>query len=363
MFAPLRWLRESPRHLLVCERSHARHERSRHAARVRDHAFNCRVSFLIPDCGVVPEAIKNAVANIGEYYLVKNLSLHELVSQEFINTFVKKGSCYALSHNTRIDQDNCAALLPTGRLILSVDKDTYEELGLQGQPSLYSGKKPMRYIITVDLTDAAFTPDSKKYNRVIWALKDKKPLEFDFLMAWHCSGSKELSLISYFSKYEVQAHQPKVTLNTLRNVQCPVLENNKLQGEPEAACSAQEFFEWLGAIFNNVSLENTSSSFVSTYSCPQPSTLVDPALMCTITGFIIPEKILDLLEQLCCYFKEPKLASWVTLVVHGFADSPVSWRESEHNFLKGGENLYAFVVFRNLDYWLQMAVGAYDNCP
>lgn len=36
-------------------------------------------------------------------------------------------------------------LLVIGKLILSVDKDTYEELGLQGHPSLYSGKKPMRY--------------------------------------------------------------------------------------------------------------------------------------------------------------------------------------------------------------------------
>lgn len=32
-----------------------------------------------------------------------------------------------------------------GKLILSVDKDTYEELGLQGRPSQYSGKKAMRY--------------------------------------------------------------------------------------------------------------------------------------------------------------------------------------------------------------------------
>lgn len=32
-----------------------------------------------------------------------------------------------------------------GKLILSVDKDTYEELGLQGRPSRYSGKKVMRY--------------------------------------------------------------------------------------------------------------------------------------------------------------------------------------------------------------------------
>ncbi|XP_066480960.1 ribonuclease P protein subunit p40 isoform X3 [Tiliqua scincoides] len=273
------------------------------------------------------------------------------------------GSCYALTYNTRIDQDNSAALLPTGKLLISVDKDTYEELGLQGRPSLYSGKKPMRYIITVDLTDSAFNPDSKKHKRVIWALREKKPLEFDFLLAWHHKGSEESTLMSYFSKNQIQAHQPKITFSTLRNVQCPILEYNKLQGEPESACSAQEFFEWLGAILNQVDLDNISSNFLSTYSCPQPGTVIEQTLLCTVTGFIVPEKIIHLLEQICCYFEEPKLAHWISLIVHGFADSPVSWRESEHGFLKGGENLYSFVIFRSLDYWLQMAVGAYDDCP
>lgn len=78
---------------------------------------------------------------------------------------------------------------------------------------------------------------------------------------------------------------------------------------------------------------------------------------------MLPEKILVLLEQLCHYFDEPKLAPWVTLTVQGFADSPVAWREKEHGFHKGGEHLYNFVVFSNQDYWLQMAVGANDDCP
>lgn len=37
-------LGRAPRHLLVCERGHARHPRSRHEAHVRDHAYSCRVS-------------------------------------------------------------------------------------------------------------------------------------------------------------------------------------------------------------------------------------------------------------------------------------------------------------------------------
>ncbi|KAJ7395041.1 Ribonuclease P protein subunit p40 [Pitangus sulphuratus] len=307
-----------PRHLLVCEKGHARHPRSRHAAHVRDHAYSCRVSFLIPECALLPEVLKSTIADIGEYYLVRNLSIHELVTHEFIDAFVKKGSCYALTYKTKIDQDNTAALLPNGKLILSVDKDTYEELGLQGRPSRYSGKKAMRYIITIDLTDAGFHPESKKHNRVLWALKEKKPLEFDFLLAWDNTGAEGSTLMSYFSKNQIQALKPKITFSTLRDLQCPVLQSNDLQGKPEESCSTEELFEWLGAVLNQVSF---------------------------------------------CYFHEPKLAYWLTLTVHGFADSPVSWRESEHGFHKGGENLYNFVIFRNLDYWLQMAVGAHDDCP
>ncbi|KFQ66227.1 Ribonuclease P protein subunit p40, partial [Pelecanus crispus] len=321
------------------------------------------VSFLIPECGILPEVLKSTIADVGEYYVVRNLSIHELVSHEFIDAFVKKGSCYALTYNTKIDQDNTAALLPNGKLILSVDKDTYEELGLQGRPSRYAGKKVMRYIVTIDLTDSGFHPDSKKYKRVLWALKEKKPLEFDFLLAWYNTGAEESTLMSYFSKNQIQALKPKITFSTLRDLQCPVLQSNELQGKPDESCSTEELFEWLGAVLSQVSLDNKSSSFLSTYCCPQPSTMVEKAFLCTITGFIIPEKIIQLLEQLCCYFGEPKLAYWLTLTVHGFADSPVSWRESEHGFHKGGENLYNFVIFRNLDYWLQMAVGTNDDCP
>ncbi|XP_029446449.1 ribonuclease P protein subunit p40 isoform X2 [Rhinatrema bivittatum] len=322
-----------------------------------------QISFLIPECGVLPDRLKSVIQNFGKYYLVKDLPLHEFVTHEFIDSFINKGAFYALSYNTKIDQDNTAAVLPTGKLILSLDKDTYEELGLQGRPSLYSGKKVMRYIVTIDLTDAAFLPDTKKHKRVLWALQENKPLKFDFLVGWHSADMETSTAMSYFSKLNMKVYEPKISSSILRDLHCPVLENSELQGKPEESCSAQELFDWLGAVSNNVDCNNHSYSFISTYCCPQPSTILGQACLCTLTGFIIPEKIHHLLDHLRQYFDEPKLAQWVTLTVHGFADSPISWRESEHGFHKGGENLYSFVVFNNQDYWLQMAVGTNDDCP
>ncbi|KAM4817125.1 ribonuclease P protein subunit p40 [Urocitellus parryii] len=361
--ATLRRLREAPRHLLVCEKSNFSHDKSRHRHLVETHYHNYRVSFLIPECGMLSKELKNLVEDTGPYYFVKNLPLHELITHEFIHTFVKKGSCYALTYNTNIDEDNTVALLPNGKLILSLDKDTYEETGLQGHPSQYSGRKIMKFIVSIDLMDLSFNLNSKKYERICWSFKEKKPMKFDFLLAWHHTGAEESSMLSFFSKYQIQEHQPKVSMSTLSDLQCPVLQSGELRGKPETSCSALELLDWLGGVFCNADLNKEPDNFISNFCCPQPSTVVAQAHLCTITGFILPEKISVLLEQLCHYFDEPKLAPWVTLSVQGFADSPVSWRENEHGFWKGGEHLYNFVIFNNQDYWLQMAVGANDNCP
>ncbi|XP_058411323.1 ribonuclease P protein subunit p40 isoform X3 [Diceros bicornis minor] len=297
--ATLRRLREVPRHLLVCEKSNFGHDKSRHRHVVETHYHNYRVSFLIPECGILAKELKNLVMETGPYYFVKNLPLHEFITHGFINTFVKKGSCYALTYNTNIDEDNTVALLPNGKLILSLDKDTYEETGLQGRPSQYSGRKIMKFIVSIDLMDLSSNLGSKKYERVSWSFKEKKPLKFDFLLAWHHTGAEESTMMSYFSNYRIQEHQPKIALSTVTDLQCPVLQSGELRGVPGAACSAGELLDWLGAVFSNAELNNEPNNFISTYCCPQPSSVVAKAYLCTITGFILPEKIRLLLEHLC----------------------------------------------------------------
>ncbi|KAM3929454.1 ribonuclease P protein subunit p40 [Leptodactylus fuscus] len=353
-------LQVCPRHLLVCEKSSFLHEKSRHSTHVETHYYNCCVSILLPECGLLPGKLKHVIDGMGSYFVVRNLPLHEFLTQEFNDRFIKKGLFYALSYNTRVDQDNCAAVLP-GKLVLSVNKDTYEELGLEGKPSLYSGKPAMRHIVTIDLTDSAMSPGGKKFQRVNWALTEKKPLTFDFLLAW--DNSEEPSILSYFSKYAVKECPFRISSSVSKNLHSPVLKSEELHGKEGESCSATEFFEWLGAVSNNIDCDNESSSFISSFCCPEPNILIEQTHLCTITGFITPVKIQQLVNQLREYFNEPKLSQWVSLMVHGFADSPISWKESEHGFFKGGENLYSFVIFNNEDYWLQMAVGTYDGCP
>ncbi|KAG8571639.1 hypothetical protein GDO81_011730 [Engystomops pustulosus] len=292
-------LQTCPRHLLVCEKSSFLQERSRHSAHVETHYYNYCVSICLPECRLLPEKVKNIIDDFGSYYLVKNLPVNEFLTQEFNDRFLKKGLFYALSYNTRIDQDNVAAVLPTGKLILSVNKDTYEEMGLQGKPSLYSGKKAIRYIVTIDLSDSSMSPDGKKFQRVKWALTEKKPLALDFLVSWDpLDNSEQPSIQSYYSKYVVKECRFQVNSNVSRDLLCPVLKSDELHGKEGTSCSASEVFEWLGAISNEINCNNESNSFISSFCCPEPSILVEQAHVCTVTGFITPTKIQKLVKQL-----------------------------------------------------------------
>jgi ribonuclease P/MRP protein subunit RPP40 len=55
------------------------------------------------------------------------------------------GLLTVLSDGTHIDTDDCVALTPTGHLVLSLNRQTYQELGLEGKPSFFSRFKPNRY--------------------------------------------------------------------------------------------------------------------------------------------------------------------------------------------------------------------------
>lgn len=52
-----------------------------------------------------------------------------------------------LSIETRIDADNVLALDPRGHLFLHLTKESYQQLGLDGKPSVYKDRKkgPTKY--------------------------------------------------------------------------------------------------------------------------------------------------------------------------------------------------------------------------
>ncbi|XP_028297190.1 ribonuclease P protein subunit p40 isoform X1 [Gouania willdenowi] len=346
-------LTQTPRHLLVCERSSFQDEKNRLSTQVEMLHFNYKVSVLLPECSSAPSQLDSVLNSFTSFYLIKNLPVHELLDQHFLQTAVFQGCVYALSYRTRIDEDNCVALMPNGRLLLSLDKDSFELLGFEGKPSRFNHRVKSRFVVSVDLTSSCMAPGGSGYLRLVSGLKSRLNLQMDFLLLHHPGGGA--SLQSLLSRYASSEHRPTISQCRLSDLSCPVLESC----DPS---DAHSLLEWLGAVDADISWDS-SCDFVSTLVCPEPKMTLSSALRVSVCGFLTPQDIQRLISELRCYLEQSRLGSWVSLTVHGFVDSPVSWGANEHGVLKGGENLYTLLMHHDGTYHLHLATGAYDSCP
>uniref|UniRef100_A0A8B9J3P8 Ribonuclease P/MRP 40 subunit n=1 Tax=Astyanax mexicanus TaxID=7994 RepID=A0A8B9J3P8_ASTMX len=135
----------------------------------------------------------------------------------------------------------------SGQLILSLDKDTYEQLGLEGRPSQYSHRKTVRHIVTVDLKSLVL--GTKKYQRVLLCLKERVPLKTDFLFT---AAGGAVSLLDLLSKQLYEECRPALHCRTLQDLLCPSLIPSDLKGESGSVTPTQ-FLEWLGAVSLSIS--------------------------------------------------------------------------------------------------------------
>ncbi|XP_028297191.1 ribonuclease P protein subunit p40 isoform X2 [Gouania willdenowi] len=291
-------LTQTPRHLLVCERSSFQDEKNRLSTQVEMLHFNYKVSVLLPECSSAPSQLDSVLNSFTSFYLIKNLPVHELLDQHFLQTAVFQ-------------------------------------------------------VVSVDLTSSCMAPGGSGYLRLVSGLKSRLNLQMDFLLLHHPGGGA--SLQSLLSRYASSEHRPTISQCRLSDLSCPVLESC----DPS---DAHSLLEWLGAVDADISWDS-SCDFVSTLVCPEPKMTLSSALRVSVCGFLTPQDIQRLISELRCYLEQSRLGSWVSLTVHGFVDSPVSWGANEHGVLKGGENLYTLLMHHDGTYHLHLATGAYDSCP
>ncbi|XP_045599498.2 ribonuclease P protein subunit p40 isoform X2 [Procambarus clarkii] len=210
---------------------------------IDDHPFNTKVSLLLPDTPTLPQIIHDAVADDGEFYLVRNLPLLELCSPTFLQAFVKTGCLNAVSCDTRLDVDNTAALTSDGLLHLILNKFTYQELRLNGSLSSHILRKPLeKYVVEVNMQKQCFKPGKAYYERVITAFTEVQ-LRFNFWLTWIPDNAEicPSSVAKYFHDlgYSIEEQHPCLNWNIVREAAMPLL------------CTAseedpQDVLEWIG---------------------------------------------------------------------------------------------------------------------
>ncbi|BGO99532.1 Proteophosphoglycan ppg4 [Rhodotorula toruloides ATCC 204091] len=104
----------------------------------------------------------------GSYCLCEGVNLGDLLTPDFLNSFVRSDSLVALSLDDAEDAD-VVCIDGRGRLVLSLTKDTYELLGLPGRASAY-GTLRQRFVVEISLADPAFRAGKPGFERVKRAL-------------------------------------------------------------------------------------------------------------------------------------------------------------------------------------------------
>ncbi|KAL6267111.1 hypothetical protein P5V15_000190 [Pogonomyrmex californicus] len=311
---------------------------------VKNHYFNHSISIVLPDTVTVPQSLYNCLSEDTDYYRINELCVSDLLNIEFIEAFVKKGEINLLTIENKIDLQNSICVTPTGCLILSLLKDDYEALGLEGKPSVFRRKFHTRYIVRIDLTNESFVPGKKNYERVRIVLKERLKQKFDVIVSWDSPETKVCpsSIAAWFHEhnYTVRLCQQKLSHRTEYSVSIPTYEDKYDMNDIN-------FFEWLGVFSIDGDLSTKEENdYVNTYQCPSPSIHVGQIQYLQWTGFFTRQKIQEAYNALKQYILSRNILPWVSLNVQGFADSPISFDLKENIFFIDGDNSYT-IIFRS----------------
>lgn len=173
---------------------------------INSHFFSKRVECFFPNSGETPslKQCQEILSPSQYFYYTVRCPLKAILTQDFINKHIRtKGThrFYALSCPEECSNSNVSgalysgrecqslanrfAILPSGKLVLSLDRETYQQLGLEGSSPKYEkfgNNKDGERRIVIDLSAPSFVPGKPLHDRVLWCLSPERTTE----VAFHC---------------------------------------------------------------------------------------------------------------------------------------------------------------------------------
>ncbi|XP_065184981.1 ribonuclease P protein subunit p40-like [Sycon ciliatum] len=359
---------------------------------VTEHPFNCAAEAFIPGPMSALERIQNQLPDDAKYFKAE-VPVANFLRVDFIANHLKKGCLHGVSTGCGVDREDCVALMPNGDLILSLTKDTYLELGLEGKSSTV--QPGARHIVEVNLTAAHCHPDKKYYKRVLWCLTDRLQLVFPFVLAYSNPGDVNAERLSQDLGVPCQPCDVKRTQRSWYHLATPRLNQDVLAyaatqthgqatdstevaataGDPPSSGAtpdravadqtvdasvteddvihaAVEFHDWLGAMLCGIKLdERACSSAASSMGALANSVHTNECASVRWTGCLSSESVSSTLGALRQLVSDGNLP-WASLCVWGFHDSPVSWRRVEHGYRQSADNQYTVLLLPRGQYWV-----------
>lgn len=327
---------------------------------VRDHHFNHAVEVFVPE-----DCLPSAVSSTPPPYYLAHLPLSHFLQPHlrtrYFEAAVKEPAPLALSLGRKVDVHSVFALIPPGILLLSVDKDLYELLGLPGTPSRF---QKHRHVVQVDLTAPSFIPGKPGFERVKRCLGERPELRADFILTW---DSKDLSSQEKFMQdFNAERFANVEDCFPLTDLCLPLIRGKCPHGCYDngevTAGSAGDIHTWLGGVACGVDFEEGApGDYVSAFTMPEPHIPEQHGTRTRWSGMVTATHICSILQAIRAYLSDGgSNAPWAALSVWGFEDAPVSWRTNEHGWFLSGDNHYQVVLFRTGQFWIIKTLATHD---
>ncbi|XP_074113839.1 ribonuclease P protein subunit p40-like [Cotesia typhae] len=291
-------------------------------ATVANHYYNYLISVVLSGFKDIPVNLYRAIVEDTDYYKVLQLPVHELIDQEFIAAFVKKGELTLVSADQNLTTDNSICITPTGYLVLSLLASDYQELGLEGSPSFFSRQRN-RFIVKINLKEETFVAGKKKYERVKKCLENNFKHKFDVIVSWDPPEEKVCpsSVASWFNN---RGHKTFV---------CHQKSSKKISfsiDPPDG--DSENLFSWMDNLPNSI---NNSSEL----------DIKKDILYIEYRGFFTRSRVMKILNTMKELLNSSKNTEFWGLHVRGFDNSPVSWGLKEHAVINNdGTNNYTVIL-------------------
>ncbi|KAL0485337.1 ribonuclease P protein subunit RPP40 [Acrasis kona] len=349
--------------------------KSSHMKTIYSHPFNMNVNVYIPDVNGEDED------RIADFFIKMNKEVKKQIYYicdaeptklvEACQTLLKQRNIRIYAHSvcTNNENANVMCIYPSLKvadkhdLVMKVNKDTYQELGLEGQLTGHNKHDTSRVIKkTLPMKPPSIkNPDVGEYARLMWAFGRAANIKF-LICAYDVSTGNYIELDDYFKgSFKVLGSGQSVDVDTFENVTLPsVLSNHVLDGldEQDKWYQVENVVHWLGMVSSGMfqNKDVTKGFFRTVLDCEESCHSLHIA---TFRGFLSPHLLQMICEETRNNISE---GQWCAVIASGAEDSPMAFGLT-HGHGMSAENDLALVMFKRATnpYWMYKCMGSQEQ--
>ncbi|KAI0869467.1 ribonuclease P 40kDa subunit [Hypoxylon argillaceum] len=250
----------------------------------------------------VKERIIDDTTRIPSYHRVI-MTLGQVLEGDFFTQYIKIGNIMMLSEG-KVSTDNVFSI-QDGKLIMYLDKETYERAGLVGKPHGAKGARGSqpRWVVEYDLRSPSALHGKKGFDRLVYACKNALNAPTTWLF---CNLSQTPSPDPIAQHYPTKyTSRPALVQNMTMKIPPLGIPSAVLtdQTRQELNDYSTEVYEWLSLVrleSPRVNLGDNIDPYLSTYSVPGDPSKNNEGQLCKISwqGFIPPGWAANTLAEL-----------------------------------------------------------------